>query len=522
MATKPIKIAIVGDASKFEKTLGGIDSKLGKFTKGLGGVTTALAGAFAIGGIANLGMDLFNLGTELEVLENKSKTVFGGSLGGIQAWAEESAAKMGLTTRELIGLTTAAGDLLKPMGFNEQQAADLASEMNGLAGALSMNSQGKVDAAGASEILSKALLGERDGLQALGIKIDEEMLKERLLADGKSHLTGEALKQARATATLALITEQSTDAITAFEGADDSLLVKKNKLNAKFKELKETLAVALIPVFQTIASFLVDKGIPAFENIAAAVAGFWEQVKPVFQAVVESIQGFMDKFKEGEESTDETVTGIRKLVDQMKTTFEAAFRLIGTLIETARIIWAEYGDEITAVVARVFDFVVPALTNMFQIIEGLFNFFSSVLTGDWAGAWDAVEQIVDGVVGNIQNMMELVKDAVRGAINFVIDAWNGLEFTLPAVDLGPLGSLGGQTISTPNLPRLAEGTSNFQGGAVRLGERGPETAILPRGTEVLPAHMSGMEQTINVNVQTNADPHEIGREVAWAGLTSGR
>ena len=219
---KPIVIKVTGDDKGFQKSMGRVDKGIGGMTSGVTKAAGLIGGAFAVAGVASFAGDMFNLGSELEVMGKKAETVFGGELGRVEEWAGGAAAKMGLTRNELVGLTTAAADLLKPMGFNAEQAADLSTEMTGLAGALAMNSQGKVDSAGASEVLQKALLGERDGLQALGIKIDEEMLKARLLADGKADLTGEALKQARAEATLALITEQSTDAITSYAAADDT------------------------------------------------------------------------------------------------------------------------------------------------------------------------------------------------------------------------------------------------------------------------------------------------------------
>jgi hypothetical protein len=66
------------------------------------------------------------------------------------------------------------GDLLKPMGFTADQAADMSTEMVGLAGALSAWSGGTIDAAGVADIMTKAMLGETDGLKALGISMGEK------------------------------------------------------------------------------------------------------------------------------------------------------------------------------------------------------------------------------------------------------------------------------------------------------------------------------------------------------------
>lgn len=64
--------------------------------------------------------------------------------------------------------------------------------------------------------------------------------------------------------------------------------------------------------------------------------------------------------------------------------------------------------------------------------------------------------------------------AAKGAINFLIGAWNSLSFTVPRVDLGPLGSYGGQTIGVPKIKMLADGGDVRAGGTAIVGEAGPE------------------------------------------------
>ena len=60
------------------------------------------------------------------------------------------------------------------------------------------------------------------------------------------------------------------------------------------------------------------------------------------------------------------------------------------------------------------------------------------------------------------------------------------------------------------------------GGVALVGERGPELVDLPRGARVTPNHEMGWDtRDVVVNVHTNANPHQIGREVAWAIRTGG-
>lgn len=95
-----------------------------------------------------------------------------------------------------------------------------------------------------------------------------------------------------------------------------------------------------------------------------------------------------------------------------------------------------------------------------------------------------------GLPGKISSaasgMFDSVSGAFTGAINDIIAGWNGLSFSVPSVDLGPLGSVGGYTLSTPNIPYLAKGGIALDGGAAMVGEAGPEILDLPRGARVTP------------------------------------
>ena len=63
--SKPIKIEVTGDASKFSKEMNKVDDKLGKLGKAAGVAGLALAGGLAAGGAA-----LFQIGSDFEEMEN--------------------------------------------------------------------------------------------------------------------------------------------------------------------------------------------------------------------------------------------------------------------------------------------------------------------------------------------------------------------------------------------------------------------------------------------------------------------
>lgn len=120
------------------------------------------------------------------------------------------------------------------------------------------------------------------------------------------------------------------------------------------------------------------------------------------------------------------------------------------------IITGPIGLAVLAVV-RNFDTIKDAVTGVYDWIVDKFN----AVVGFFSGVADRI----GGIASNIAN-------AVKGPLNAVIRAWNGLEFTVPSVDVGPI-HFGGQTIGLPDIPTLARGGRVLSTGMalVHEGER---------------------------------------------------
>jgi hypothetical protein len=102
--------------------------------------------------------------------------------------------------------------------------------------------------------------------------------------------------------------------------------------------------------------------------------------------------------------------------------------------------------------------------------------------------WDSVVGFVKHLPGRIagaaSGMWDGIKNAFRSAINWIINAWNGLEFKLPTVDthIPGIGKVGGFSLGTPNIPQLASGAivkARSGGTLVNVGEGGSDEAVIP-------------------------------------------
>lgn len=236
------------EVKKLERELKKTNKETGRLTSGFGSVKKAVAGAFAAATIVEFTKVVVKAAIEIDSTNAKLNKVFGDSAKSIDNFAKRSANSLGQTTNEYKKAAAAAGDLLIPIGFQRQEAAELSGELINLSGALAAWSGGQVDATQVSQILTKALLGEREQLKSLGISITEADVSTRLLEKGQKNLTGTLLQQAKAQATLELITEKSTDAQRAFSDETETLAEKQLKLSAQFRQFRDGLATTLIPV----------------------------------------------------------------------------------------------------------------------------------------------------------------------------------------------------------------------------------------------------------------------------------
>jgi hypothetical protein len=160
--------------------------------------------------------------------------------------------------------------------------------------------------------------------------------------------------------------------------------------------------------------------------------------------------------------------------------------------------------------------------NLEELSEKLGSVFGTGMVG-------AIEIITDGVKGfanlwskhgpEIVETVTEIGEALATVAGFINDLKTGM---------GILGQIGG--LAAMNIPGFAGGVTNFGGGMAVVGERGPETMILPRGTSILPdggaAAMSaqgggGMTiHTLNVYPPNNASLAQILREArALRGVT---
>lgn len=131
------------------------------------------------------------------------------------------------------------------------------------------------------------------------------------------------------------------------------------------------------------------------------------------------------------------------------------------------------------------------------------------------GVWDGLVGFFQSIPGRIANMASGMwngmLNAFRSMVNGIIDIWNGLHFTLPKIDAGPI-HIGGETIGVPQIPHMAAGGLITGDGLIyaHAGE-----AIIPAPGRTGPAVV-----VHNANFETELDIDTFMRRAAWVVRTA--
>lgn len=462
---------MAGAWSKLGGAIGGIGHLIGGAVKAVGaGVAVAAGTAIA------MGPEILAQGAELEALGKKSQTVFEDATVMVETWASKNAAALGMTRKQLVGTAAGIGDLLKPMGFTSAEAATMSGKLMDLSGALSAWTGGQQSATEVADTITKAMLGERDGLKSLGISISEADVQARLLANGQDKLTGSALEQAKALVTQQLIFEKSTDAQKAWANGSMDAIKKQNEMKATLAQLKESLITGLYPVFESmvpivtkIATWLGEflpkaigfareaidffvtgltgagtnegEGFLLFLNqlgmkigeVVSWVQQHWPAIKetvlevfnavaawvaanwpPVRDAIVNAFQAVVAWVSENWPAIKQTVL---EVVDKIR-------EGIAGLVQFVQDAWQKWGDEIIAVVQFVWPYVRDTVVNAIEIVRGVIKTVTELITGDWSGAWNGIKDFFAAVWDQIVNMLKM---ALKVFVWELQQAWNVIK-----------------------------------------------------------------------------------------------
>lgn len=419
----------------------------------------AIGGTAAFAAIAAGANSAIGKARDFEEESNKFAVVFKDVSKEAQAMADTLNKSYGLSTLQSKRLLSSTGDILTGFGFTGKAALDLSSNVNTLAVDLASftNAQGGAEAV--SSALTKALLGERESLKTYGIAIQEADVQAELLAMGMDELTGEALRQAKAEATLAIAFRQSKNAVGDYARSAGTLTQTQKELAKTIEDTQIAIGTTLAPILNDI----LKKITPVVEKVLAWVEANPELTKKIII----------------------TTAAIAALI--------ATFGFLGILLPGIIAFFALLTPTVGLVIAIIIALGI-AVMNIVKIID--------IFQNHWDEVWDGIKIMFFEVWDAMKEKISTVTDWIGEKINQVIGMYNRMKsiVTTPIKNIG--GSIGNA------FSRFGSSVSNafgFEHGGVVPGPVGTPVPIIAHGQErVIPASQVGDKTGGNIiNVTFN-------------------
>lgn len=185
------------------------------------------------------------------------------------------------------------------------------------------------------------------------------------------------------------------------------------------------------------AGMFVDTIKGFFERHGESIRANFERVWGIIKTFLNGVWTFISQlaatlFGSTEDSIDGSTTSTKDkllavwqaILDALSAVWDALyeagsaiFNAIATVIETVfgwiQTFWNAWGSRILSWFKTLWDSLGGILNGFLEIIKGVANFISSVFTGDWQGAWDAIKQIFTGIWDVIVNFITAVWDTIK-------------------------------------------------------------------------------------------------------------
>jgi len=254
--------------------MGNSFTKMMKKAALVGGITIALKKAL------DFSIEAKNLARDADEIGSKFNTVFETIKSKANSVADNFSKNFGLASSTTKDLLSATGDLLVGFQFTEEQALDLSEKVNSLAQDLTSFSNFAGGAKGASEALTKALLGETESAKSLGIVIRQDTKEFTAKVEAIAKTKNMTLQQSKAMAILEEAYKQSGKAIGDYARTKDSIANVERKELERMKEVKETIGNELIPIYRSLI-FYISQVTTNMGDSSGSVSAFGTALKSV-------------------------------------------------------------------------------------------------------------------------------------------------------------------------------------------------------------------------------------------------
>ena len=418
----PIQLSLALNTERLQAGVKQAQSQLNKL-KGVGdvassgmkalgkGMLVATKGATVLGaGVAVAGGKLLELGSDAEESANAFQVTFKEAEKSLGSFVDDFANKAGFTSSELQQLLSFTGGVTNAMGATAEESAELSKTIASLAG--DIGSLKNLPAEQAVRAMTSALTGEREALKSLGIVIKETDVQQKALEMTNKSSVKELTNLEKAHATVALITEASSDAIGDLDNTQDSFANTTRRLKAELRQTGLEMGQELLPAVSGV--------LPLLSKLAQDILPL---LTDAFSKGVVVVQEFLDKFG------DDILAGLKtsfQLFQDLGTIF---FDMVGKFIkfiqssEILSGIFKKLGGETAGLMDKIHDYAESirdandAEKAQASQMENLASNYK-IMENVYSGNMDAVNELTD-TTEDLTDVQEDNVDAVEDQIDAV-------------------------------------------------------------------------------------------------------
>ena len=263
----------------------------------------------------------------------------------------------------------------------------------------------------------------------------------------------------------------------------------------------------LVAMLAPLINQLISSLAPVITQIVQVVSNIIQSLMPplisIIQAIMSAVQALMPPIQK---IITVVVNVISKVMEVISPIISFVGEVIGKIVE----IISPIIEVVVGIVSKIVEFISPLIDvfatifgAIFDVVGAVFGAIWDVISGVFSGiesAWNGLTGFVGGIVDGIGSAFNALVDGVKSVINGVIWAINGAIWVInliPGVNIG-------------EIPYLAHGTDNWQGGFAYMNEGGRgELTYLPNGSQVIPHDISVQYAKEAARANASAEPVDL-------------
>ncbi|MFC7382846.1 phage tail tape measure protein [Sphaerisporangium rhizosphaerae] len=156
---------------------------------------------------------------------------------------------------------------------------------------------------------------------------------------------------------------------------------------------------------QNVVNFIGGNVLPALEQLwdGFKAGDLDEQLGELGDKIGETFGGIVEDVRGWAEDNQETLEGLKEKYDSV---FSAIGEVVSTAVDLISAIWDEWGDEIMSTVTTVLDTVLGFVEGGLELVKGVFETVTGLITGDWEKVWQGIKDVVHGAINGVLNIID--------------------------------------------------------------------------------------------------------------------